>query len=55
MAAQNAFVGDNAGNGDNSGGAGPFGVGAVPGVFQGEVAGGNPQVLGPQFSQQVQT
>ena len=39
----------NANNGDNSG-AGPFGMGGSPGVRVGEVAEGNPTVLGPHFS-----
>ena len=50
--AQNSNAGDIRGNGENPGGAGPFGMGGTPGVFQGEVAGGNPTVYGPQNSQQ---
>ena len=44
--------GESNGVGDTTG-AGPFGVGAVPGVFQGEVANGGPTILGPQYPQHM--
>ena len=43
MASVNGSNGIQNGGGNNEA-AGPFGIGATPGVFQGEVAGGNPTV-----------
>ena len=50
--ANNNTRGEMSGTGDNNGGAGPFGIGGTPGVFQGESAGGSPTILGPQYPQQ---